>query len=217
MNDRNFILKTEKTIAPPKWSSSNRRDQFYKMPSHYIYIYNGIIGRKGYKIAASYISCQLLFYISVNNINADDALHGLNTVKDKVWNKDVYGATSKIFVLDNLRYQSFFLRIEMLIATHCERRENHQRNLEETLSEAGELTATYHHNGKLYYQSSQYAVELAKYNSDCMFCVASKRVATLFSNEMPLKKKRITAEKFVPHHLHFTAVDYAVTKGYHQM
>ena len=59
------------------------------------------------------------------------------------------------------------------------------------------------------YQSSSYAVSLAKkYNSRLhILHISTEKELALFTNDIPLKEKKITAEVCV-HHLHFTADDY---------
>ena len=60
------------------------------------------------------------------------------------------------------------------------------------------------------FKSSFRAVQLAKkYNSRLhILHITTERELQLFSNMLPLKEKRITAEVCV-HHLHFTSKDYA--------
>ncbi len=167
-----------------------------------------------YKIAAATSLANYSFYIGVNNINADDALQA-NAVKDKVCGIKMFmGSSTGNLLVDNPEVlQRIFSESEMLIATHCEDEKIIRENLEKALSEGRELTAADHpiiRNEEACYQSSQYAVELAKkYNSRLhVLHISTEKELQLFSNEMPLKEKRITAEVCV-HHLHFTADDYA--------
>ncbi|MCO5290236.1 MAG: dihydroorotase [Chitinophagaceae bacterium] len=168
-----------------------------------------------YKIAAATSLANYSFYIGVNNINADDALQA-NAVKDKVCGIKMFmGSSTGNLLVDNPEVlQRIFSESEMLIATHCEDEKIIRENLEKALSEGRELTAADHpiiRNEEACYQSSQYAVELAKkYNSRLhVLHISTEKELQLFSNEMPLKEKRITAEVCV-HHLHFTADDYAL-------
>ncbi len=167
-----------------------------------------------YKIATNTSLANYSFYIGVNNINADDALQA-NAVKDKVCGIKMFmGSSTGNLLVDNPEVlQRIFSESEMLIATHCEDEKIIRQNLEKAISEGRELTAADHpliRNEEACFQSSQYAVELAKkYNSRLhILHISTEKELQLFSNEQPLREKRITAEVCV-HHLHFTADDYA--------
>jgi dihydroorotase len=76
-----------------------------------------------------------------------------------------------------------------------------------------ELTAADHpiiRDEEACYESSLLAIQIAKkYNTRLhILHISTEKELQLFSNMMPLKEKRITAEVCV-HHLHFTSDDYA--------
>ena len=85
--------------------------------------------------------------------------------------------------------------------------------MERIKGEKKELTAADHpliRNEDACYESSLHAIQIAKkYNTRLhILHISTEKELQLFSNMMPLKEKRITAEVCV-HHLHFTSNDYA--------
>jgi len=101
----------------------------------------------------------------------------------------------------------------LLIATHCEEESIIQQNLERLKREKSMLTAADHpiiRNEDACFESSFKAVQLAmKHNTRLhILHISTQNELQLFTNMLPLKDKRITAEVCV-HHLHFTASDYA--------
>jgi dihydroorotase len=89
-----------------------------------------------------------------------------------------------------------------------------QQNYEGIKAEGRELTAADHPIIKddiECFESSLVAIQLAKkYNSRLhILHITSAKELQLFSNWLPLKEKRITAEACV-HHLHFSSDDYAL-------
>jgi dihydroorotase len=101
----------------------------------------------------------------------------------------------------------------MLIATHCEDERIIKQNYERIKKTKAALTVTDHsliRNEEACFESSLTAIQFAKkYNSRLhILHISTEKELQLFSNMLPLKEKRITAEVCV-HHLHFTADDYA--------
>ena len=100
----------------------------------------------------------------------------------------------------------------MLIATHCEDEKIIRQNLERLKATGRELTAADHpiiRNEEACFESSLYAIQIAKkYNTRLhILHISTEKELQLFTNMLPLKEKRITAEVCV-HHLHFTSDDY---------
>jgi dihydroorotase len=100
----------------------------------------------------------------------------------------------------------------VLIATHCEDEKIIRQNFENLKAEKKELTASDHpliRTEDACYESSLYAIQIAKkYDTRLhILHISTEKELQLFSNMMPLKEKRITAEVCV-HHLHFTSDDY---------
>jgi dihydroorotase len=107
-----------------------------------------------------------------------------------------------------------FAEIPSLIVTHCEDEATIQQNIQYYKQKLGDNIPIQYHskirNAEACYKSSSYAVELAtKYNSRLhVFHLSTAKEMALFSSEIPLKEKRITAEVCV-HHLWFSDADYA--------
>jgi dihydroorotase len=99
-----------------------------------------------------------------------------------------------------------------LIATHCEDEKIIKENYRILKSKKPVLSPSDHpviRDEDACYTSSSFAVSLAKkYNSRLhILHITTEKELELFTNEIPLKEKRITAEVCV-HHLHFTSDDY---------
>jgi len=106
-----------------------------------------------------------------------------------------------------------FRESEVLIATHCEDERIIRENLAKRLASGIPLTAADHpviRNEEACYESSLTAIQIAKkYNTRLhILHISTEKELQLFTNMIPLKDKRITAEVCV-HHLHFTSDDYA--------
>lgn len=167
-----------------------------------------------YNIAAQTSLANYSFYIGTSNVNADDTL-AANKFKDRICGIKMFmGSSTGNLLVDNpLVLHRIFGESEMLIATHCEDEKIIKANLQKALDENRELTAADHpviRNEEACFESSLYAVQLAKkYDSRLhILHITTERELQLFTNMIPLKDKRITAEVCV-HHLHFTAADYA--------
>jgi dihydroorotase len=113
--------------------------------------------------------------------------------------------------------EGFFSKTKGLIAVHCEFDPLVKENQTRIIAEYGEDLAPYFHpiirNEDVCYRSSSMAVELArKYNTRLhILHISTAKELALFSNKLPLKEKRITAEACI-HHLWFSDEDYK-TKG----
>lgn len=113
--------------------------------------------------------------------------------------------------------EGFFSRINALIATHCEFDPMIKENQARIVAEYGEDLPAYFHpiirNAEACYKSSSMAVALAKKHNTKLHIlhISTAKELSLFTNKIPLKDKRITAEACI-HHLWFSDEDYA-TKG----
>ncbi|MFT3902791.1 MAG: dihydroorotase [Niabella sp.] len=168
-----------------------------------------------YAIAAQNSLANYSFYIGTNNINAEDALCA-NAHKNKICGIKVFmGSSTGNLLVDNpMVLEKLFANSEMLIATHCEDERIIKANNTIALTEGRELTAADHpliRNEEACYTSSLYAVQLAKKHGSRLHIlhISTARELQLFSNMLPLREKRITAEVCV-HHLHFSSDDYAL-------
>jgi len=121
-------------------------------------------------------------------------------------------STGNLLVDSPLALNKIFSESEVLIATHCEDEKIIRQNLERIKATGKELTAADHpiiRNEEACYESSFYAIQFAKkYNTRLhILHISTEKELQLFTNMIPLKDKRITAEVCV-HHLHFTSDDY---------
>jgi dihydroorotase len=121
-------------------------------------------------------------------------------------------STGNLLVDNPLTLDKIFCESEVLIATHCEDEKIIRQNLEKLKETGRELTAADHpviRNEEACFESSLYAIQIAKkYNTRLhILHISTEKELQLFTNMMPLKDKRITAEVCV-HHLHFTSDDY---------
>ncbi|HEX7755214.1 MAG TPA: dihydroorotase [Niabella sp.] len=154
------------------------------------------------------------FFMGTNNQNAEDALRA-NEYKDRICGiKAFMGSSTGNLLVDNpLVLEKLFGGSELLIATHCEDERIIKANLQAAIASGRELTAADHpviRNEEACFESSFYAVQLAKKHGARLHIlhISTEKELQLFTNMLPLKDKKITAEVCV-HHLHFTAADYA--------
>lgn len=123
-------------------------------------------------------------------------------------------STGSMLVDDHALLERIFSEIDHQIITHCEDEATIQANLARYKEQFGEGILPGHHpmirTEEACYLSSSFAVELAtKHNTKLhVFHISTGKEIGLFSNKMPLEKKRITAEACV-HHLWFNDEDYA--------
>jgi dihydroorotase len=167
-----------------------------------------------YEIARNSSLANYSFYIGTSNENAAEALRVNDHKKDICGIKIFMGSSTGNLLVDNpLTLEKVFRESEVLIATHCENERIIKENLARIKAEKRELTAADHpliRNEEACFESSFYAIQLAKkYNSRLhILHISTEKELQLFTNMLPLREKRITAEVCV-HHLHFTSDDYA--------
>lgn len=126
-------------------------------------------------------------------------------------------STGDMLVDDPKILEGFFSKVESVICAHCEDDVMIKATQKRIIEEYGEDIPTYFHSiirsEEACYSSSARAVELAKKHNTRLhvFHISTAKELSLFSNTIPLKEKRITAEVCI-HHLWFTDEDYK-TKG----
>lgn len=155
------------------------------------------------------------FFMGTNNQNAEAALMA-NRYKDRICGiKAFMGSSTGNLLVDNpLVLEKLFGESEMLIATHCEDERIIKANLQQAVDSGRTLTAADHpviRDEAACFESSFYAIQMAKKHGSRLHIlhISTEKELQLFTNMLPLKDKRITAEVCV-HHLHFTADYYAV-------
>ena len=166
-----------------------------------------------YSIASQTSLANYSFYMGTSNDNAEEVLK-TNKKKNEVCGIKIFmGSSTGNLLVDNpSTLDKIFSGSEVLIATHCEDEKIIKQNLEKIKAENRELTIADHpviRNEEACYQSSSNAIRIAKkYNTRLhILHISTERELELFTNTIPLKEKRITAEVCV-HHLHFTSNDY---------
>ncbi|MBK5270582.1 MAG: dihydroorotase [Bacteroidia bacterium] len=166
-----------------------------------------------YSIASRNSLANYSFFMGTSNNNADEVLKTNDKKNDICGIKIFMGASTGNLLVDNPNtLDKIFRQAEVLIATHCEDEKIIRENLEKFKATGEKLTAADHpiiRNEDACYESSLYAIQIAKkYNTRLhILHISTEKELQLFSNMMPLKDKRITAEVCV-HHLHFTSDDY---------
>lgn len=128
------------------------------------------------------------------------------------------GSSTGNMLVDNKEaLEDVFTNVNAIIVTHCEDDPMIKAKQKQIIEEYGEDIPAYFHpiirNDEACYKSSSFAVELAKKHNTRLhvFHVSSAKELSLFTNKIPLKEKRITAEACI-HHLWFSDEDYK-TKG----
>tara|TARA_R110002050_G_scaffold166761_2_gene297287 strand:- start:3016 stop:4362 length:1347 start_codon:yes stop_codon:yes gene_type:complete len=122
-------------------------------------------------------------------------------------------STGNMLVDDPTVLENIFKNTKLLIAVHCEDEATIKKNLETYIEKYGEdIPIKYHpqiRSEEACNLSSSKAIELAKKTGARLhvFHLSTGKETKLFSNKIPLKDKKITAEVCI-HHLWFTDEDY---------
>lgn len=171
-----------------------------------------------YEIAANSSLANYSFFMGTSNDNADEVLK-MNDVKSEVCGIKIFmGSSTGNLLVDNyLSLDKIFRESELLIATHCEEEDIIKQNFKKLKEEKGTLQPADHpviRNVEACFESSFKAVQLAQRNNTRLHIlhISTAKELQLFSNMLPLKEKRITAEVCV-HHLHFTSEDYETLRN----
>jgi len=128
-------------------------------------------------------------------------------------------STGNMLVDDPKVIEKIFSSTDMVISVHCEDEATIKANLAKYKEEYGDDIPMEMHpkirSEEACYLSSSKAIELAKKTGARLhvFHLSTGKETNLFSNKIPLKDKKITAEVCV-HHLMFSEEDYA-KKGSH--
>ncbi|MFI5135951.1 MAG: dihydroorotase [Chitinophagales bacterium] len=165
-----------------------------------------------YRIAQITSLANYSFFLGTSNENIEEV--------KKVDPKNVCGvkifmgsSTGKLAVTDQQALENIFHYSPILIATHCETDSVIKANEEKFRKEYGEAIPMKLHpvirNEEQCYQSTSLAISLAKkYDARLhVLHLSTEEEVPLFTNEIPLEKKKITTEVCV-HHLWFDSGDY---------
>ena len=189
---------------------------FMEMPNTVPPVFTQELLEEKYQIAAQSSLANYSFYMGTSNDNADEALKTNNKKNDVCGIKIFMGSSTGNLLVDNpLTLEKIFRESEILIATHCENEEMIRSNLEKLKSKKEVLTASDHpliRNEEVCFDSSFKAIQYAKKHNSRLHIlhISTKKELQLFTNMLPLKDKRITAEVCV-HHLHFTSEDFELS------
>ena len=128
-------------------------------------------------------------------------------------------STGNMLVDDPSTLKEIFSAFKLPIAVHCEDEQTIKANLATYIAKFGDAIPIEHHpeirSEEACYLSSSKAIALAKETGARLhvFHLSTAKETALFSNELPLAQKQITAEVCI-HHLWFSDKDYA-QKGTH--
>ncbi|MGN6212093.1 dihydroorotase [Parafilimonas sp.] len=153
------------------------------------------------------------FFMGTSNDNYDEVMRCNEKRKDICGVKIFMGSSTGNLLVDSpLALDKIFGNSELLIATHCEDEKIIKENFARLKAEKGTLGPSDHpiiRNEDACFESSFRAVQFAKkYGSRLhILHISTEKELQLFTNLIPLKEKKITAEVCV-HHLHFTSDDY---------
>lgn len=171
---------------------------------------------KKYTRASQCSLANFSFFMGGTNHNLEETL---KVDYSKVCGLKIFmGSSTGDMLVDHQEVlEGFFSKIPALIATHCEFDPLVKETQAKIIAEYGEDLEAYFHpiirNEEACYRSSSMAVALAKkYNTRLhVLHISTAKELSLFTNKIPLKEKRITAEACI-HHLWFSDEDYK-TKG----
>ncbi len=153
------------------------------------------------------------FFMGTSNDNYDEVMRCNEKRKDICGVKIFMGSSTGNLLVDSpLALDKIFGNSELLIATHCEDEKIIKENFAKLKAEKGTLEPSDHpiiRNEDACFESSFRAIQFAKkYGSRLhILHISTEKELQLFTNLIPLKEKKITAEVCV-HHLHFTSNDY---------
>jgi dihydroorotase len=169
-----------------------------------------------YQIAAGKSLANYSFYMGASNDNLDEVLK--TDPKTVCGIKVFMGSSTGNMLVDNEKtLEKIFKDAPMLIATHCEDEATIRRNMEYYRQIYGPDVPIHLHplirSEEACYLSSEFAVNLAKKHGTKLHVlhISTAKETALFSNELPLAQKKITAEACI-HHLWFDDRDYS-SKG----
>lgn len=165
-----------------------------------------------YEYGAGRSLANFSFYMGVSNNNAEEVLK--TNPKNVCGIKIFLGASTGNMLVDNQEtLEHLFANAPTLIAVHCEDENTIQENLAKFKEQYGENIPMESHplirSHKACYLSSSFAVKLAKKHNTRLHVLhlSTADEMELFSNDLPLEEKRITAEVCI-HHMWFNDSNY---------
>ena len=186
---------------------------FMEMPNTQPPAFTQTLLEDKYTIAKHTSLANYSFFMGTSNDNYDEIMRCNEKRKDICGIKIFMGSSTGNLLVDNpLALDKIFGNSELLIATHCEDEKIIKENFAELKAAKGTLEPSDHpiiRNEEACFESSLRAIQYAKkYGSRLhILHITTEKELQLFTNLIPLKEKKITAEVCV-HHLHFTSDDY---------
>lgn len=180
---------------------------FMDMPNNNPPIFTQEALANKYQIASKKSAINYSFYMGASNDNLDEIL---KTDNEKVCGVKIFmGSSTGNLLVDDLKtLEDIFSNSPALIATHCEDETTIRNNTKFYFDTFGDnIEAVYHpkiRSDEACYLSSSFATGLAKKHNSRLHVLhlTTAKEMPLFDNEIPLDKKRITAEVCV-HHLYY--------------
>ena len=165
-----------------------------------------------YLIGAKDSLANYSFFMGASNENLEEVL---KTDPKHVAGVKIFmgSSTGNMLVDDKQVLDDIFSKCDMLIAVHCEDEETVRKNSAQMKSEYGEdLPIRFHpiiRSEEACYKSSSMAIELAKKHNTRLHIlhISTDKETNLFRNDIPLNRKKITAEACI-HHLWFDESSY---------
>ncbi len=165
-----------------------------------------------YQLASDKSLANYSFFMGASNDNIEEVL---KTDPENVCGVKIFmgSSTGNMLVDNEVVLNELFSRVEMLIATHCEDEDTIRENMRKAREKYGDDVPIEMHpiirSAEACYKSSSFAVELAKKHGTRLHIlhISTGKETHLFSNELPLKDKKITSEACI-HHLWFSDADY---------
>ena len=187
---------------------------FMEMPNTVPPAFTHKLLEQKYSIASQNALANYSFFMGTSNDNVDEVLRTNEKKNDICGIKIFMGSSTGNLLVDNpLTLDKIFANSELLIATHCEDERIIKENYNRLKAEKEILEPSDHpviRNAEACFESSFRAIQFAKKHDTRLHIlhITTEKELQLFTNLIPLKDKRITAEVCV-HHLHFTSDDYA--------
>ncbi|AUP79911.1 dihydroorotase [Flavivirga eckloniae] len=169
-----------------------------------------------FEIASKTSSANYSFMFGGTNDNLDEILK-LDPNQAAGLKLFLGSSTGNMLVDDLDVLEKIFKSTNMVISVHCEDETTIKKNFQEHIEKFGDDIPIKNHpvirSEEACYLSSSRAIELAKKTGARLhvFHLSTGKETDLFSNKIPLKEKKITAEVCI-HHLWFNDEDYD-TKG----
>lgn len=164
-------------------------------------------------IAAKTSAANYSFFMGTSNDNFDEIM---KTDLHRTCGLKIFmgSSTGNLLVDEPNVLERIFSSFPGLIAVHCEHEPSLRQRTTEFRERYGDRATTALHpvirDEEACYKSSSYAVGLARKHGTRLHVlhISTARETELFSNDIPLEQKKITAEACI-HHLWFSDEDYA--------